>query len=173
MITILNKKLLEKQRVEPLWSLWGTHRALFYNVNATVSFENRLTLSTKTFFTGLTNWQTDRQAKTILNSFAHAYRIMKPNVYKMIHIANIQCTLVTSTPVFVKEMAEVHCTLGDSGILLNTIWSPYTLKKLLCHMTWSWTMLYTTLFGIFQSHFGNLHQAVHTECTDLVLLNRK
>ena len=122
MITILNKKLLEKQRVEPLWSLWGTHRALFYNVNATVSFENRLTLSTKTFFTGLTNWQTDRQAKTILNSFAHACRIMKPNVYKMIHIANIQCTLVTSTPVFVKEMAEVHCILGDSGILLNTIW---------------------------------------------------
>ena len=38
---------------------------------------------------------------------------------------------IASMPAFVKEMAKVHCTLGDSGILFIVS----TLKKFLCHMT--------------------------------------
>ena len=62
---MLNRKLLEKQRVhvELFCFLWGTHRSLFYNVNATVSSTNHISLSifrfTK-FLTGLINWQTDK-----------------------------------------------------------------------------------------------------------------
>ena len=44
-IPTLDRKQLEKQRVEPLCSLWGWHTSLhFNNVNATVSFKNNLTL---------------------------------------------------------------------------------------------------------------------------------
>ena len=56
MIMTLNRKLLEK-----LCFLWGTHRSLFYNVNATVSFWNRLTQSIFRFKNLSLERQTDRQ----------------------------------------------------------------------------------------------------------------
>ena len=43
---MLNRKLLEKQRVHNCFASYEVHiRHLFYNVKATVSFGNRLTLS--------------------------------------------------------------------------------------------------------------------------------
>ena len=45
-ITMLNRKLLEKQRVQNYFASYEVHIGhLFYNVKATVSFGNRLTLS--------------------------------------------------------------------------------------------------------------------------------
>ena len=45
-ITTLNRKLLEKQRVQNRFASCEVHIAhFFYNVNATVSFGNHLTLS--------------------------------------------------------------------------------------------------------------------------------
>ena len=56
MITTLKRKLLEKQRVQNRFASYekyiGGH-FFFYNVNATVSFGNHLTLSIFKFFTGL------------------------------------------------------------------------------------------------------------------------
>ena len=46
MITTLNRKLLEKQRVSNRFASYEVHMGhFFYNVNATVSFGNRLTFS--------------------------------------------------------------------------------------------------------------------------------
>ena len=46
MITTLNRKLLENQRVQNRFASCVVHIAhFFYNVNGTVSFGNRLTLS--------------------------------------------------------------------------------------------------------------------------------
>ena len=45
MIMTLNRKLLEKQRVQNRFAFYEVHRSLFYNVITTVSFGNRLTLS--------------------------------------------------------------------------------------------------------------------------------
>ena len=46
MITTLNRKLLEKQRVQNRFAFYEVHIGhFFYNINAAVSFGNRLTLS--------------------------------------------------------------------------------------------------------------------------------
>ena len=46
MITTLNRKLLEKQRVQNRFASYEIHIGhFFYNINAAVSFGNRLTLS--------------------------------------------------------------------------------------------------------------------------------
>ena len=46
MITTLNRKLLEKQRVQNRFASYEVHIGhFFYNINAAVSFGNRLTLS--------------------------------------------------------------------------------------------------------------------------------
>ena len=46
MITMLNRKLLEKQRVKNRFASYEVHIGHFcYNINAAVSFGNRLTLS--------------------------------------------------------------------------------------------------------------------------------
>ena len=68
MITTLNRKLLEKQRVQNRFASYEVHIGHFhYNVNAAVSFGNRLTLSIFRFqnvFTG----QTDRRTKPALRA---------------------------------------------------------------------------------------------------------
>ena len=65
MITTLNRKLLEKQRMQNHFASYEARIGhFFYNINATVSFGNRLALSIfrfLKFFTGLT----DRQTKPI------------------------------------------------------------------------------------------------------------
>ena len=46
LITTLNRKLLEKQRVQNRFAFYEVHIGhFFYNINAAVSFGNRLTLS--------------------------------------------------------------------------------------------------------------------------------
>ena len=45
MIMTLNRKLLEMQRVQNRFASYEVHIGFFCNVNATVSFGNRLTLS--------------------------------------------------------------------------------------------------------------------------------
>ena len=46
MIRMLNRKLLEKQRVQNRFASYKVHTGhFFYDINATVSFGNRLTLS--------------------------------------------------------------------------------------------------------------------------------
>ena len=58
MITTFNRKLLEKQRVLDRFASYEVHIGhFFYNVNATVSFGNRLTLSIFRF----QNFSLDRQ----------------------------------------------------------------------------------------------------------------
>ena len=70
MITTLNRKLLEKQRVQNRFASYEVHIGHFYyNVNAAVSFGNRLTLSIfrfQNFFIG----QTDRRTKPTLRACA-------------------------------------------------------------------------------------------------------
>jgi len=64
MTTILNRKLLEKQKVQNHFASYEKHiaRSLFYNFNAIVSFGNRLTLSTFRFeIFHQTDKLTDRQ----------------------------------------------------------------------------------------------------------------
>jgi len=62
MITTLNRKLLEKQRVQNHFASYEVHIGhFFYNVNATLSFGNRLTLSIFRFKNILPYWQTDKQ----------------------------------------------------------------------------------------------------------------
>ena len=65
-ITAFNRKLLEKQRVQNHFASYEVHIGhFFYNINATVSFGNRLTLSIfrfQNFFTG----QIDRRTKPAL-----------------------------------------------------------------------------------------------------------
>ena len=66
MITTLNRKQLEKQRVHI--------GHFFYKVNATARFGNHLTVPIfrfKKIFTGLTDKLTDRQNQ-LLNPFTHA-----------------------------------------------------------------------------------------------------
>ena len=41
---MLNKKELKMQRIEPLWTLSGTHTDFFLDLNVTVEVSNRLTL---------------------------------------------------------------------------------------------------------------------------------
>ena len=62
MITTLNRKQLEKQRVYNRFASNEVHIGhFFYNVNATVRFGNRLTLSILRFkIFHLTDWQTDK-----------------------------------------------------------------------------------------------------------------
>ena len=53
---MFNRKLLEKQRVQNRFASYEVHIGhFFYNVNATVSFENCLTLSISKFFTKQTD----------------------------------------------------------------------------------------------------------------------
>ena len=57
---MLNRKLLEKQRVQNRSASYEVHIGhFFYNVNATVSFGNHLTLPIYKIF-HRTNWQTDK-----------------------------------------------------------------------------------------------------------------
>ena len=68
MITTLNRKLLEKQRVQNRFASYEVHIGhFFYNINAAVSFGNRLTLSIFRFLNfspdGRTDRQTDRQTE--------------------------------------------------------------------------------------------------------------
>ena len=52
---MLNKKKLEMRRVEPLWSLSGTHSPIFFYIfNVIVEISSRLT-SRLFFFTGQTD----------------------------------------------------------------------------------------------------------------------
>ena len=75
MITTFNRKLLEKQRVQNHFASYEVHIGpFFYNVNATVSFWNCLTLSIFRFQNFSLDWQTDRQPKPIaepLRACAH------------------------------------------------------------------------------------------------------
>ena len=61
---MLNRKLLEKQRVQNRFASYEVCIGhFFYNINATVSFGNCLALSIfrfLKFFTGLTDRQTDK-----------------------------------------------------------------------------------------------------------------
>ena len=63
---MFNSKLLEKQRLQNHFASYEVHIGhFFYNINATVSFGNRLTLSIfrfQNFFTG----QIDRRTKPAL-----------------------------------------------------------------------------------------------------------
>ena len=63
MITTFNRVLLEKQTVKNRFASYEVHTGHFfsYNVNATVSFGNRviLPIQISKFFTGLTDRQTD------------------------------------------------------------------------------------------------------------------
>ena len=69
MITTLNRKLLEKQRVQNRFDSYEVHIGhFFYNVNATVSFGNCLNLSTLRF----KKFSPDLQTEQLLNPFAHA-----------------------------------------------------------------------------------------------------
>ena len=57
-ITMLNRKLLEKQRVQNHFASYEVNIGhFFYNIYATVSFGNRLTLS---IFNFSPDWQTDK-----------------------------------------------------------------------------------------------------------------
>ena len=78
---MLDRKLLEKQRVRNRFASYEVHIGHFvYNVNATVSFRNRLTLSIFRFIIFSPDWQmnwqtdklTDRQNQ-LLNPFVHAH----------------------------------------------------------------------------------------------------
>ena len=64
---MLNRKLLEKQRVQNYFVSHEVHIGYFcYNVNATVSFGNHAVyIQISKFFTRLTDWQMD------INPFAH------------------------------------------------------------------------------------------------------
>ena len=73
MITTLNRKLLEKQRVKNRFASYEVHIGhFFYNINATVSFGNRLTLSMFRIFSP--DRQTDK-TNCLINIFAHAHVI--------------------------------------------------------------------------------------------------
>ena len=59
---MFNRKLLEEQRVQNHFASYEVHIGhFFYNVNATVSFGNRLTLSIFRLQTFSLDRQTDRQ----------------------------------------------------------------------------------------------------------------
>ena len=75
---MFNKKLLEKQRVQNGFASYQVHIGhLFYNVNATVSFGNCLTLSS---YIQISKFSLDRQTdrltdgqNQLLNPYAHAH----------------------------------------------------------------------------------------------------
>ena len=59
---MLNRKLLEKQRVQNCFASYEEHIGhFFHNVNAAVSFGNRLTLSIFRNINFQPDWQTDKQ----------------------------------------------------------------------------------------------------------------
>ena len=68
----IKRKLLEKQRVQNCFASYEKYIGhFFYNINATVSFGNRLTLSTFRFQNSSLDRLTDEQNR-LLNPLAHA-----------------------------------------------------------------------------------------------------
>ena len=69
---MLNRKLLEKQRVENCFAAYEVH--IHFTVNATVRVENHLTLSIFRFN------RTDKQTDNCLTPCAGVYRVITPTV---------------------------------------------------------------------------------------------
>jgi len=83
MITMLNRKLVEKQRVQNHFASYEVHiDHFFYNINATASFGNRLTLSVFRFKNFSPDWQTDKLTNRRTKPIAH--RIIFNNLYTLI-----------------------------------------------------------------------------------------